>query len=207
MRQCYVIFSAHKLTKPYTKLYLLTMRKKRLDMYIFRVFIILTKGRSLGFASAVDNVLTSFKQYGKGLEFTSELPESKHLQLLSLSIEFSKDRVSWGYSPRPKKEKAKKKKHKTVLLFDSSCSNLTQRGIASPCLDSSLRKSCIHKIQSSFDNHPVRMASSGFPGSLVTGVPLNASCEKSRKRLLVLQLRSLVRRLTGGCVLSAQAGP
>lgn len=134
--------------------------------------IILTKEGSVNFDEAVDQILSLFRQHGKGLEFTSELPNGNHLQFLDLQIVFCANQVCWGYAPRTKK---------ALLPYDSCHSKLVKRGIASLCLESAVRKSCIHKMQSSFDNQLVRLASAGFPGSLVTGVA-ESLLQKMKKR-------------------------
>lgn len=61
--------------------------------------IILTKDASLNVAEAAHDVLSLFRQHGKGLDFTCELPVDHFLQFLDLKIEFWKDHVCWAYAP------------------------------------------------------------------------------------------------------------
>ncbi|CAN7943424.1 unnamed protein product [Ixodes hexagonus] len=65
------------------------------------------------------------------------------------------------YSPRCKKE---------LLPYDSAHSKVVKRGIATLCLESSLRKTCAHRMQTSFSNQVTRLLSAGFPHSVLTSV-------------------------------------
>ncbi|CAN8023560.1 unnamed protein product [Ixodes persulcatus] len=49
-------------------------------------------------------------------------------------------------------------------------SNVVKRGIAKLCLESALRKSCAHRIQTSFSNQLARLLSAGFPDSVLRSV-------------------------------------
>lgn len=55
----------------------------------------------VNFMASMIQVLSMFKQRGKGLCFTSEIPRDNVLQFLDLSLQFQRDHVCWSYSPVP----------------------------------------------------------------------------------------------------------
>lgn len=53
--------------------------------------------------------------------------------------------------------------HKELLLYDSAHSKAVKKGISMLCLESALRKSCVHWMQSSFRNQVTKLLSAGYP--------------------------------------------
>lgn len=73
---------------------------------------------------------------------------------MDLELSFFGDHVCWKYAPRTRKG---------ILPFDSAHSKVVKRGIASSCLGASLRKSCLHSAQGSFEGQIERLQRAGFP--------------------------------------------
>lgn len=124
-------------------------------------FIILSDSSTVPYRDQVDLVINLFKQHGKGLSFTRELPQSNMLQFLDLNLRFCKSHTCWMYSPRARKE---------LLPYDSAHSKLVKRGIAISCLESALRKSCSHVVEAAFVKQLERLLSAGFPGPVLVAV-------------------------------------
>lgn len=97
----------------------------------------------------------------KGLTFTNELPKDSTLQFLDLNLTLLSDHVCCAYIPRGKKE---------LLQYDSAHSKTVKRGIALLCLESALRKSCVHMMQASFRNQLERLLRAGYPQSVLNSV-------------------------------------
>ena len=114
-----------------------------------------------GTLTTCDAILDMFKRLGKGLSFTHELPLENTLRFLDLSISFDNGHACWQYFPRAQKG---------LVPYDSSQSKIVKRGVAMLCLESALRKSCVHKMQDAFDNQISRLKTAGFPDSMVTPV-------------------------------------
>lgn len=89
----------------------------------------------------VTEVLKVFKSCCYGLSFTHEIPKDGIMQFLDFKLSFLGEHTCWTYAPRSKKG---------ILPYDSCHSNLVKRGIASSCLEASLKKSCPHSAQDSF---------------------------------------------------------
>lgn len=102
----------------------------------------------------VSDVLKLFKEYGRGLSFTVELPKDKQLQFLDLRLTAGGNHVCWSYFPRSKKP---------ILNFNSGHSKIVKMGIAASCLRAALTKTCPDKITTSFGHQLHRLKEAGFP--------------------------------------------
>lgn len=124
-------------------------------------FLIVSKQGSVTQPDLVKCVLDDFKRLGNGPTFTHELRHDDAIQFLDLNIKVLQGHVCWSFSPHSRKE---------LLPYDSAHSKLVKRAIASLCLESALRKSCAHMMQSSFEHQVERLLSAGFPVSVVNAV-------------------------------------
>ena len=111
--------------------------------------------------SGCDAVFSIFKEHGRGLRFTAEVPTENCLQFLDLKLQWNFEHFCWFYHPRVKKG---------ILPFDSAHSKIVKRGIASLCLESALSKSCPHHMRTSFNHQISRLQAAGFPSSVITTV-------------------------------------
>ena len=109
----------------------------------------------------VHNIIQVFTSNGSGLNYTWETPEDQKLQFLDLKLLFRNDHICWQYSPRSQKG---------LLPFNSAHSKLVKRGIAMNCLQSSLKKTCVHLLNESFDTQVARLEEAGYPSALITSV-------------------------------------
>ncbi|XP_075526229.1 uncharacterized protein LOC142557916 [Dermacentor variabilis] len=114
-----------------------------------------------GSLKCCDDILNIFRDNGKGLLFTHEVPQRNTLQFLDLRLTFHDGQVCWQYFPRAKKG---------LLPYNSCHFKIVKRGIAMLCLESALEKSCTHTMQASFNNQIKRLKEARFPDSLVTSV-------------------------------------
>lgn len=92
---------------------------------------------------------------------THELPVDSFLRFLDLGLHFSPRHVCWAFQPRAKKP---------VLLFHSSHSKLVKRSIVYSSFDNALKKSCIHRLRSSFDDQVRRLTDAGYPRAILSSV-------------------------------------
>lgn len=109
----------------------------------------------------VEEVLDIFRSCGDGLSFTHEEPVNGHLQFLDLRLSLERNHICWTYEPRSKKG---------ILPFSSAHSKLVKRGIASSCLEASLRRSCAHTAQASFTRQVARLQKAGYPQRVLVDV-------------------------------------
>lgn len=119
--------------------------------YVDDFLIVLRKHSSLTYPQIVEEVLADFKNHAECLGFTCELPKGNSLQFLDIDITLTK------YCPRARKE---------LLPFDSTHSKTVKRAIVTMCLESSLKKSCNHKGQESFDGQIRKLKEAGFASSV-----------------------------------------
>ena len=129
--------------------------------YVDDFLIILGKEQGVSLQQRVSVVLDAFINGGKGLTFTFETPVDNGLQFLDIFLNVCDKHVCWMYRPRVRKE---------FLPFDSAHSKTVKRAIASACLDSALKKSCMHTMKESFDLQISRLTAAGFPRTVVASV-------------------------------------
>ncbi|CAN7979379.1 unnamed protein product, partial [Ixodes persulcatus] len=134
----------------------------RLTIFRYVDFLVLNSDPvDLNEDKTVSGVLEVFKSCAAGLSFTHETASSGRLQFLDLGLFFEGDHVCWAYEPRSKKK---------LLPYDSAHSKLVKRGIASSCMAASLKKSCPHNMNSSFQSQLVRLQDVGFPPRVLCDV-------------------------------------
>ncbi|KAM7313425.1 uncharacterized protein ISCGN_003290 [Ixodes scapularis] len=129
--------------------------------YVDDFLVLLKTNTPVTHCDTVQSILSAFKQHGKGLFFTHELPDNNHLQFLDINITINERRVCWMYRPRARKE---------LLPFDSAHSKTVKRAIATSCLESALLKSCDHQADASFKYQISRLELAGFPCSVLVSV-------------------------------------
>lgn len=132
--------------------------------YVDDFLIVLSKQKTLTPTHSVNSILNLFKRYGKGLNFTHELPTNGTLQFLDLNLQLGLHHICWHYAPRAQKG---------LLPYDSAHSKIVKRAIVSSCLESSLTKSCPHAMHTSFHNQIKRLLSAGFPCEVISAVAEN----------------------------------
>lgn len=93
--------------------------------------------------------------------FPHELPEHSVVQFLDLKITFCGRHAFWGYYLGAKKR---------LLPFDLAHSKTIKRAVVLMCLESALRKSCLHRTLPSFENQGCCLLHSGFPNSVLIAV-------------------------------------
>lgn len=117
----------------------------------------------------VIDVLNVFRECGNGLSFTCELPVRNDLQFLDLTAFFAPgDHLCWQYCPRA---------DKPLLAFSSDHSKIVTSGISVACIQSSLFKTCHHKMQQNFAKQVSRLKEAGYPESVIM-----RACEKVAKK-------------------------
>nr|XP_037287876.1 uncharacterized protein LOC119180841 [Rhipicephalus microplus] len=129
--------------------------------YVDDFLVVLAADFNLTYDNTVQSVLCYFKNLGKGLSFTHEVPLNNSLQFLDINIRCCDGNVCWMYSPRAKKE---------LLPYNSSHSKTVKRAIGSLCLESALTKSCEHMLETSFTAQIERLKNAGFPSSVLSAV-------------------------------------
>lgn len=129
--------------------------------YVDDFLVLLKKRDTSNYDYAIADVLHLFQRHGKELSFTHELTKDHQIQFLDIALTFFDDHVCWKYNPRSQK---------SLLPYDSSHSKTVKRAIASQCVVSALKKSCIHSVQQSFAAQMVRLQEAGFPQYVLTAV-------------------------------------
>lgn len=141
------------------------MFDKRKVLKVFRYvddfLIVLNKQDPSQHPGTVEEILEVFRKNSHGLEYTYELPQSNKLQFLDLELTLGKEEVHWMYNPRAQKE---------LLSYQSAHSKTVKRGIASAALESAIKKSCQHCMQSSFQHQIERLKKAGYPRTVLTAI-------------------------------------
>ncbi|CAN7997046.1 unnamed protein product, partial [Ixodes hexagonus] len=142
--------------------------------YVDDFLVLLKTNTSVTHLNMVQSVLADFRQHGKGLLFTHELPDNNQLQFLDINITINEQHACWMYRPRARKE---------LLPFDSAHSKTVKRAIATSCLESALLKSCDHQVDASFKQQISRLEEAGFPCSVLVSIAETALQKmKGRRR-------------------------
>lgn len=106
--------------------------------------------------SDVMGVLAVFRSSSFVLTFTHELPKEEIIQFLDLRLSLLPKHICWIYAPRSRKG---------IHPYYSCNLKLVKGGIASSYLEASLRKSCQHSAQESFEKEVDRLQRARFPVS------------------------------------------
>lgn len=105
------------------------------------------------FQQHASKVLKVSEENSQGLTFTSEVPHEGVIQFLDLKLTFQEKQVCWMYNPRS---------NKPLLNYSSCHSKVVKTGIAVNSLNSSLTKSCVHTMGTSFAHPTEKLKNAGF---------------------------------------------
>ncbi|XP_077541148.1 uncharacterized protein LOC144153370 [Haemaphysalis longicornis] len=133
----------------------------RIFRYVDDYLICLSKQELLTYHESVEQVLGSVREVGGSLSFTHELQTGQKLRFLDLDLCIAKNHVCWMYCPRATKG---------LLPFESAHSKTVKRAIAILCLEGALVKSCVHRMEASFDAQLSRLEEAGYPRPLLSVV-------------------------------------
>lgn len=92
---------------------------------------------------------------------TQEVPEHGSIRSLDLNLAAYARHVGWQHNPRA---------NKPVLPYHSAHSSLVNRGIVRLRVSNALSKSCLHAVQTAFDEQVSRIQSAGHIFHLVVSV-------------------------------------
>lgn len=112
----------------------------------------------------LNTTMTLFQQSCLGLNFTYETPVDDSIRFLDLALTFKTGHVCWKYQARS---------GKAFLPFESEHSKNVKQAVAISALTASLKKSCPHQVQQSFDTQMSRLHNAGYPKPMMASI-----CEK-----------------------------
>lgn len=113
------------------------------------------------FQSSLTEVLGIFRRCLAPLVIPHEVRVAGCIRFLDWILTMCPSHVCREHEPRA---------GKPSLPFDSARTKIIKKAIAKACCINTLRKSCLHRIRSSFEKQTGRLTAAGFPSHLLVAV-------------------------------------